>query len=125
MVFAFVLITLDVPNEGPPSSTASCILPAVTASSAILAVTIASSAISAATTVPSAIFAAVIALSAIFAVVTFASTIFAVVTVASAGAGTSKVSQICLKNITSPDVTPASVSVVPLNEYAETACSTP
>ena len=63
--------------------------------------------------------------AAILAVVTFASNIFAVVTLSSPGVGTCKVSPRCLTNITSPDVTPASVSVVPLIEYAETACSTP
>ena len=83
----------------------------------------------------SAILAPVTASAAILAVVTFASNIFAVVTasstilivdtLASPGVGTCKVSPRCLTNITSPDVTPASVSVVPLIEYAETACSTP
>ena len=32
--FAFVLITLDVPKDGPPNATSSCIFAAVTASSA-------------------------------------------------------------------------------------------
>ena len=62
IVLAFVRIIELVPNDGPPSTTSSCIFAFVTASSASSAVVIFASAILAVVTPSSRIFAVVTAL---------------------------------------------------------------